>query len=112
MRDRAALGLNRHDLDRLAGAPRGLGEALRHDLLAAERDDEHGADVGMPAVGRERVVRDAHVGPELPAAGEVRQAVPIGCVAAATRSATTDEQITVGTTSTWLRVPTRPSGRR
>jgi hypothetical protein len=36
----------------------------------------------------------------------------MGAVAAATRSATTDEQITVGTTSTWFRVPMRPSGRR
>ena len=32
--------------------------------------------------------------------------------AAAIRSATTDEQITVGTTRRWLRTPTRPSARR
>ena len=85
---------------------------LRDDLLAAERDDEHRADVGMAAVGGQRLVRHAHVGPELAAAGQVRQRRADRRVAAAMRSATTDEQITVGTTSTWLRVPTRPSGRR
>ena len=70
---RAAFGLNRDDLDRLAVAAGGVGEVLRHHLLAAERDDHNRADVGMRAVGGQRLVRDAHVGPELPAAGQVRQ---------------------------------------
>ena len=70
---RAAFLLDRNRLDRLPRPARGLGEMLRDHLLAAERHDEHGADVGMLAVGRERLVREAHVGPELAAAGEVRQ---------------------------------------
>ena len=37
-------------------------------------------------------------------------AVPIGATAAATRSATTDEQITVGTTNKWLRTPMKRFG--
>ena len=58
---------------RLAGPARRLRELLRDDLLAAKRDDEHRADVRMPAVRGERFVGDAHVRAELAAAGEVRQ---------------------------------------
>ena len=52
---------------------RRIGQGLRDDLLAAERDDDHGADVGMTTVHSERVVGDAHVRPELPAPGQVRK---------------------------------------
>ena len=75
-------------------------ERLRHHLLAAERDDQHRADVRMPAVGRQRVVGHAHVGAELAAAGQVRQRRAERRAAAAIRSATTAAQITVGTTRT------------
>ncbi len=98
--DGSPFALNRDDLRRLPGAPRGIGEVLRDDLLAAERDDEHGADVGMCAVGGQRVVRDAagpgRAGRSRP---DVASAAPSGATAAAMRSATTDAQITVGTTS-------------
>ena len=69
----AAFGLDRDDLDRLAVAARGIRQVLRHHLFAAQRHDDNSADVGVRAVGGEGLVRDAHVGPELPAAGEVRQ---------------------------------------
>src|SRR5262249_15428968 len=46
---------------------------LRDDLFAAERHHDHGADVGMRAVRRERLVRELHVGPQLTAARGVRQ---------------------------------------
>ena len=78
-----------------------VGQRLRHHLLAAKRDDEDGADVGMRAIGRQRLVRHAHVGAELAAARQMRQA-PRRAAAPRRphRSATTDAQITVGTTST------------
>ena len=76
-------------------------QLLRHHLLAAERDDEHGADVGMLAVRGQRLVRHLHVGAELAAAGQMRQRDDrVRDAVAAMRSQTTDEQITVGTTST------------
>ena len=88
--DRAAFALDGDDLGRLAVPSRRIGEHLGDDLLAAERDDEDRADVRVAAVGRERVVRDAHVGPELAAAGQVRQRRRrLGAAAAAMRSATT-----------------------
>ena len=43
------------------------------DLFAPERHHQHGADVGMLAIRGQRVVRQLHVGAELPAACEVRQ---------------------------------------
>src|SRR6266516_4482523 len=49
---------------------------LRHDLLAAERDDDYGADIGMAAVRRQRFVSDRQIGAELTAAGQVRQRRP------------------------------------
>ena len=69
----AALALDRDDLRRLARLPRRVGEILRHDLLAAERDHDHRADVRMTAVRGERVVRHVQIRPELAAAGQVRQ---------------------------------------
>ena len=86
-----------------AGFParaRRVREVLRDHLLAAERDDQHGADVRMPAIGGERLVRQAAIGSELTAAGEMRQRRADRRDRCAIRSATTDAQITVGTTST------------
>jgi hypothetical protein len=71
--ERAAFGLNRNRLGRLAGVARGLDQRLGDHLLAPERDDEHGRDIGMAAIGRQRLVRRVHVGPQLPAARQVRQ---------------------------------------
>jgi hypothetical protein len=51
-------------------------------------------------------------GPICPQPARCGSAAPIGAMAAAIRSATTAAQITVGTTRTWLRTPTCPSGRR
>ena len=48
-------------------------QRLRHHLLTPERDDDDRADIGMAAVGRERVVGYAHVRTELSTPGEVRQ---------------------------------------
>ena len=48
-------------------------ECLRDDLFAAERHHHNRADVRMPAIGFQRLVGHAHVGSELPAAGQVRQ---------------------------------------
>ena len=70
---RAALGLNRDRLGRLAGRARGLDQRLGDHLLAAERDDQHGADVRMAAVGGQRLVRREQVRTELAAAGQMRQ---------------------------------------
>jgi hypothetical protein len=68
-----AFALDRDDLHGLAGLLCGVCQMLRDDLFAAERDDEHGADVRMPAIRGERVVRRVHVGSELAAAGRVRK---------------------------------------
>ena len=65
--------LDRDDVRRLAGAARGVRQVLRDDLFAAERDHQHGADVRMPAIRRQRLVRRVHVGAELAAPGGVRQ---------------------------------------
>ncbi len=46
---------------------------LGDDLLAAERDDQDGADVGMLAIGGERVVGHPQVRTELSASGGVRK---------------------------------------
>jgi hypothetical protein len=51
-------------------------------------------------------------GPSWPQPARCGSADPSGGAAAATRSATSEEQITVGTISTWFRVPTCPSLRR
>ena len=51
----------------------GIRQVLRHHLFTPQRHDDNSADVGVRAIGGERLVRDAHVGSELPAAGEVRQ---------------------------------------
>ena len=42
---------------------------LSDDLLAAERDDQDGADVGMLAIGGERIVGHPQVRTELSASG-------------------------------------------
>ena len=56
-RGRCRLPTGSRDLGRLAVPACRFGEALRDHLLAAERDDQHRADVRVRAVGRERVVR-------------------------------------------------------
>jgi hypothetical protein len=70
---------------------------LCDDLLAAERDDEDRPDIGMAA--RVSWARDIS-GPSCPHPARCGSAVPIGPIDAAIRSATTEEQITVGTTRT------------
>ena len=98
---RSTLALDGDDGGWLAGGPRRIGEVLRDHLLAPERDDHDGADIGVAAVGRERFVRQPAIGPELAAAGEMRKRRAVSApIAPAIRSATTDAQITVGTTST------------
>ena len=86
--------------DRLAGRRADSASICADDLLAAERHDEDRADIGMLAIRRQRLVRELHVGTELAAAGQVRQRHRAGSAAAAMRSVTTAEQMTVGTTRT------------
>ena len=66
--DGAAFALDRDDIGGLAVPTGRFGEALRDDLLAAKGHDEHRADVWMPAIRGQRLVRDAHVRAKLPAA--------------------------------------------
>ena len=72
---------------RLAGAPRRVGERLRDDLLAAERDDEHRADVRMPR-SRPRASRASTrmSGPSWPQPARCGSATPTAGSALAMRS--------------------------
>ncbi len=71
--DGAPFALNRDHRGRLAGTAGRVGKMLRDHLLASERDHEDRANVGMVAVGGQRIVGDPHVGTELAAARRVRQ---------------------------------------
>ena len=62
---RPSFTLDGDNLGRLPRRSRGFREVLRHHLLAAERNDEHGAHVRMLTVGRERLVRDGQIGTQL-----------------------------------------------
>ena len=71
--DRPAFGLDRDDGGRLPMLTSDVREHIRHHLLAAQRHDKDGPDVGMRAIGGQRVMCHAHVGTQLAATGEVRQ---------------------------------------
>ena len=72
-RARCPLGLNRHDLARLAVPPRRLGELCATTCSQPSAMTSTAPTLGCAAVGGQRVVGHAHVGPELSAARQMRQ---------------------------------------